>query len=349
MNLPTTQITYRLTSKSGPEAIKRFEEPLNTDIDAYEVLIKIKAVALNYRDLVIATDEYVVKINDGLIPASDASGEVVKVGTAVHDLQVGDRVITNCNPERLFGQVKDHNSGIGNGKDGVLTQYRTFPHYGLTKLPKDCHLSHEEAASLVCAGVTAWNAIFDGKYTFMPGQSVLMLGTGGVSMIALILAKAAGAVTIITSSSDEKLRYIKEKYGVDHGVNYRTHPDWEKEVLKVTNGEGVDFVIENGGNGTIAKSLASTKIGGQVSLIGFLSSTTETPDVVGLALLKSLIIRGVAVGSKELSEQLVHFVHAKKLGMPIAKVFGFSEEQVHEAYASLKSQSEIGKIAIRID
>ncbi|GAA5814921.1 hypothetical protein MFLAVUS_008424 [Mucor flavus] len=349
MVLPTTQITYRLTSKSGIEAIKRFEEPLNTDLDAYEVLINIKAVALNYRDLIITTGEYPLPVGDNVIPISDASGVVVKVGAAVSDLQVGDRVITNCNPNHLYGPVKDFTNGLGNSQDGVLTQYRTFPHYGVTKLPKDSHLSHEEAASLVCAGVTAWNAIFGLKDHFTPGQSVLMLGTGGVSMISLILAKAAGAVTIITSSSDEKLQYIKEKYGVDYGINYRTHPDWEKEVMKVTNGEGVDLVIENGGNGTIAKSLASIKIGGQVSLIGFLSYVEEKPDVVGAVLMKSAILRGIAVGSKELSEQLVHFVHTKKLGMPVAKVFGFSEEQVYEAYASLKSQSEIGKVAIRID
>lgn len=349
MSFPTKQATYRVTSTKGPKALKRFEEPLNTELGNDFVLIKVKAVTLNYRDLAISNGSYPLSFAKNIIPGSDASGEVVKVGTSVQDLKVGDRVITNFDPTRMYGPIKDHKYALGACVDGVLTQYKVFPNYSLTKLPEDSHLTDEEAAALVCTGVTAWNALYGIKDCFIAGQTVLMLGTGGVSITALILAKAAGATTIITSSSDEKLKFVKEKYGVDHAINYKTHPDWEKEVLKVTKNEGVDHIIENGGSSTILKSLASVKIGGQIALIGFLGQAAQTPDVLGLVLQKAVILRGINVGSKQLSEQLVRFVHAKKLPMAIEKVFGFSEEEVQAAYMAIQSQTLVGKIAIRVD
>lgn len=349
MTLPTKQISYHLTRNEGPKGVKRAEDPLSAELDSNLVLIKVKAVTLNYRDLVISDGTYPARISDNVIPCSDASGEVVKIGSAVREFKVGDRVITNFDTSRLYGHSKDQDSCLGAYTDGVLTQYKILPEGGLVKIPKDSHLTHEEAATLVCTGVTAWNCLYGIKDCFIAGQSVLLLGTGGVSITALILAKAAGAITIITSSSDEKLKYVQEKYGVDHVVNYKTHPDWEKEVLKITDGEGVDFIIEGGGSGTIEKSLASVKVGGQVSLIGFLGQAEQTPELLMPILMKSVIIRGVIVGPKQLSEQLVRFVHAKKLPMPVEKVFGFSEEEVQGAYEALKSQTVVGKIAIRVD
>ncbi|KAI9362236.1 chaperonin 10-like protein [Pilaira anomala] len=143
---------------------------------------------------------------------SDASGVVVKVGSSVSEFEVGDRVITNSDPARLYGHFKSFKTGLGAYTDGVLTQYKVLPEAGLVKIPKDSHLTDEEAASLVCAGVTAWNALYGIKDCFIAGQSVLMLVTGGVSLITLTLARAADAVTIITSSSDEKLKSVQEKY-----------------------------------------------------------------------------------------------------------------------------------------
>lgn len=349
-SLPQTQAVYRITEFTGPEGVKRFEEDVPTELSKNEVLVKIKAVSLNYRDLVVSNHTYITPTQKNVIPCSDGSGEVVAVGKGVRGFQVGDRVVANFDPTNLYGNAKmlDGNA-LGALVDGVLCQYKVFSQEAINKIPKDSHLSHEEAATLVITGVTVWNSLYGSGKPFVAGQTVLMLGTGGVSITALMLAKAAGAVTIITSSSDEKLKYVKEKYGADYGINYNKTPDWEKEVLKITNGEGVDFVFENGGNGTIEKSILSTKVGGQVCLIGFLGQTKEFPDVVSLILAKSVSVRGIYVGSRQLAEQLIQFVHAKKVHVPVGKVFGFSQEEVLAAYNNVKSQKQIGKTVIKVD
>lgn len=348
---PPENTLYRFTGKqSSYRDLKQVKETIDVnDIGKNEVLIKIKAVALNYRDFAITNGLYPIGIKDNLIPGSDAAAEVVQVGSGVSGLEVGDRVITNFDPENQYGQPKNHKTSLGALSDGVLSQYKILPSYAVNKLPKDSHLTDEEAACLVCTGVTSWNALYGTADKFIAGQTVLMLGTGGVSITSLILAKAAGAVTIITSSSDEKLKYVKKKWGVDYTVNYKTNPDWEQQVLDITHGEGVDFVIENGGSGTIMKSMAATKVGGQVSLIGFLGQVKEMPDVLSLVLLRSIRLRGIAVGSKQLAEELIRFVHAKKLRMPVQETFGFSNDQVHEAYAKIESQSHVGKIVIKVE
>jgi NADPH:quinone reductase-like Zn-dependent oxidoreductase len=348
MSIPNEQSVYRLTKLTGYSAIKKFQEPLSVNLGNNEVLVKVNAVSLNYRDIAIANGTYPIPVKEGIIPGSDASGEIVQVGLSVTDFQIGDRVVISFNPEHIFGPIKDHSTAFGAARDGVLCQYKIVPSYGVNKIPKDSHLTHEEASVLVCTGATAWNALYGSGQPFVAGQSVLMLGTGGVSITALVLAKAAGAVTIITSSSDEKLAYVKEIYGVDHTINYSTHPDWEKKVLEVTHGEGVDFVIENGGNGTIAKSIESIKNGGQIALIGFLSQSETIPDVVMGLLAKGATARGINVAPKQLSEELIRFVHAKKLSMPVEKVFGFSEEEVHAAYNNVQRQSQIGKTVIKL-
>ncbi|KAG1050698.1 hypothetical protein G6F43_007046 [Rhizopus delemar] len=349
-SLPQTQAVYRVADFIGPEGVKRFEEDVPTKLNKNEVLVKIKAVALNYRDLIVSNNTYVTDTKKNVIPCADGSGEVIAVGEDVQRFQVGDRIITNFDPTDMYGNAKmlDGNA-LGAIVDGVLCQYRVFSQETINKIPKDSHLSHEEAATLVASGVTVWNSLYGSGNPFIAGQTVLMLGTGGISITALILAKAAGAVTILTSSSDEKLKYAKEKYGADYVINYNTTPDWEKEVLNLTNGEGVDFVFENGGNGTIEKSILSTKVGGQVCVIGFLGQTKEFPDVVSLILTRNVTVRGIYVGSRQLAEQLIQFVHAKKIHMPVEKVFGFSQEEVLAGYNNVKSQKQIGKTVIRVD
>jgi NADPH:quinone reductase-like Zn-dependent oxidoreductase len=240
------------------------------------------------------------------------------------------------------------NNALGGSTDGMLTQYRALPYFGLIKIPD--HLSYEEAASLVCAGTTAWNALHGNK-PLLPGQSVLLQGTGGVSLCGLLLARAAGCTTIITSSSDDKLKELKEKYGVDYTINYRTKPNWDEEVLKITNGRGVDFILENGGAATIGKSLNAIKVGGLIALIGFLSAkeNPENPNVALLALLKGCILRGILVGSREQTEQLMNLVDQRKLKPPVTKIFDFNLKSIKEAYQHIESQTHIGKICIRID
>lgn len=174
------------------------------------------------------------------------------------------------------------------------------------------------------------------------------LGTGGVSITGVILAKAAGATTIVTSSSDEKLEFVKSKFGADYGVNYKKHPEWSKEVLRLTNGEGVDYVLENGGSGTIAESINSVKMGGNISVIGFLSQAKEMPDVASLALSKGAVVRGITVGSTQLLQEVVRFVGRKGLRLPVEKEFGFSAEEAIKAFEYLQSGAHIGKVCIKV-
>ncbi|CAO3656873.1 unnamed protein product [Mucor hiemalis] len=343
-NIPTTRTAYRLTKVGSYKNIKAVQEPLR-ELQKNEILVKIKAVTLNYRDIVIASGEYPAPINENVTPCSDSAGEVVKVGSDVKDFQVGDRVINSFRPIDFDGP-----GNFGSEVDGVLCDYRICTSDILVKLPSDSHLSHEEAATLVCAGTTAWDCFYGGGIPLKSGQTVLFLGTGGVSLMGLAIAKAAGATTIITSSSDEKIKYVKEKYGADLGVNYRTHPDWEKEVLALTNGKGVDFVIENAGNGTILKSLASLKRGGQIALVGFLSSNPDQiPDLIIPVMFKNATMRGIGVGPHKETEDLVQFVHEHKIHLPIEATFGFSQEQVHSAYEKLISQTAVGKIVIKVE
>lgn len=182
-------------------------------------------------------------------------------------------------------------------------------------------------------------------------DSDLKPGTGGVSITGLMLAKSAGAVTIITSSSEDKLKLVKEKYSPDHVINYKTTPDWASEARKITAGHGVDYIFENGGSGTIKQSIDCIAMGGLISVIGFLSSAKQEdmPDVAALALSKGCIIRGIQVGSKQLLDELVRFVVQKKLKPPVEKVFGFGPDQVQAAYDYLASGGHIGKVCISVE
>ena len=229
----------------------------------------------------------------------------------------------------------------------MLRQYIAVPASAIVKIPYTSKLSWAQLAGLVCTGTTSWNALY-GNLPLKPGQTVLFQGTGGVSMTGLMLAKAAGANTIITSSSDDKLRMAKEKYGADHLINYKTTPNWAEKTNELTNGHGADFIIENGGSGTIAQSIECCARGGQIAVIGFLEPAKEMPDVASLVLGKGCIVRGINVGAKQLTEDLVAFVCSKDLQMPVEKTFGFSRDEILEAYKYLESGSHVGKIAINI-
>ena len=179
----------------------------------------------------------------------------------------------------------------------------------------------------------------------------ILPGTGGVSVTGLILAKAAGAKTIITSSSDEKLAYVQKTYGADHTVNYKTTPNWSQEVLKITNGHGADFILENGGAGTIAQSIDAVAYGGNIAVIGFLAGCPQEkmPDVAALALGKGAVVRGIMVGSKQQLEDVMRFVTSQNLKVPVERVFGFEREEVVKAFEYLVSGQHIGKICIKVD
>ncbi|CAG8363560.1 unnamed protein product [Penicillium salamii] len=313
----------------------------------YEVLIKVHSVSLNYRDVGVALSLYPFPTKDNVVPCSDAAGVVVEVGDGVKNVVKGDHVISTFDPTNLYGQQMNWENGHGAPVDGVLREYFTVNSAAVVKLPKDSPQSFSEWSTLVCTGVTAWNALY-ANIPLKPGQIVLAQGTGGVSITGLILAKAAGATVIITSSSDEKLEFVKKTYGADYTINYKTHPEWSKEVMKITNGQGVDYIFENGGSGTIAESINSVKMGGNVSVIGFLSQAKEMPDVAGLALAKGAVVRGVTVGSTQLLQEVVRFVASKGLRLPVEKEFAFSEENTIKAFEYLTSGAHVGKVCIKL-
>ncbi|KAI9150444.1 Zinc-type alcohol dehydrogenase-like protein [Paramyrothecium foliicola] len=346
----TSHTVYRLTSQEGIDKIQPIQEPIPTILHN-EVLVRVRSVALNFRDIAIANAQYPMPVKERVVPGSDMAGEVVQVGAGAEGFAVGDRVIAPVSTGFLYGIVtaKGHLDTLGGGTDGVLAEYIRLPAHSAIKLPKS-PLRFSDWAALVTTGSTVWNAFY-GSAPLKPGHIVLVLGTGGVSLTALIIAKAAGCTVIVTSSSDEKLEAVKNSYGADHTINYKTHPEWAAEVMRLTDGHGADHVIENGGAGTIEQSLGAVARGGTVSAIGFLATLPpeKMPNVVMLVLMKGAVLRGVLAGSKEQLEEAVRFVGSRGLPMPVYKSFGFDHGSVTQAFRLVESGGQIGKVCINID
>jgi NADPH:quinone reductase-like Zn-dependent oxidoreductase len=319
---------------TGFDGLKRGERDQPTPGPG-QALVRMRAASLNFRDLAILSGKYMRgPVTQDTIPLSDGAGEVVSVGAGVRSLKVGDRVVAT------FTQGRPPDA-LGSPLDGVLTEFAAFDEDGLLKIPP--HLSFEEAATLPCAGVTAWNALMEGK-TLRAGETVLTLGTGGVSVIALQLAKIAGARVIITSSSEEKLARAR-KLGADEGINYKQHPDWEKKVLELTDGQGADHVVDLGGVGTLPHSYQSVGFGGEIALIGVM--TRPEGDLSPYPLMfKNATLRGIFVGPRPHFEGLMRAVAVNELKPVVDRVFPF--EQAVEAYQYLKSAQHFGKVAIKI-
>jgi NADPH:quinone reductase-like Zn-dependent oxidoreductase len=309
----------------------------------HEVLVRMRAASLNYRDLMVATGRYARgRPRADLVPLSDGAGEVMAVGPEVTRVKAGDRVAATFMQSWIGGEIDaaDHASALGGAADGVLAEYRLFDQEGLVLLAEG--LSYEEGAALPCAGVTAWNALYGGR-PLQPGEDVLVLGTGGVSMLALQFARAAGARVIASSSSDEKLARAAD-LGAAELINYRRHPDWEAEVLRLTAGRGVDHVIEVGGAGTVSRSIAACRVGGQVHLIGVLTAgaTFEPTPLIG----RSVSLRGLYVGSRQMFEAMNRHIAHSAIHPVIDRVFPFEEAKA--AYRHLEAAGHVGKIVIRI-
>src|SRR5579862_3534764 len=258
------------------EGLARAERP-DPQPGWHEVLIRVRAVSLNYRDHMVVVGRYIGgAVNRDTIPCSDGAGEVVAVGPGVTRFKTGDRVAGTFFQVWPDGPRAKLYPALGVPLDGTLAEYVTLQEEGVVAIPPG--LSFEEAATLPCAGVTAWSALMVLGNRIKPGDTVLCLGTGGVSTNAMQFAKAAGAKVIITSSSDEKLAQAR-RLGAWEGVNYKTHPDWQKEVSRLTGGRGVDCVVEVGGIGTLGRSYESLGFGGKIALIGFLGGAAgeQTP------------------------------------------------------------------------
>jgi NADPH:quinone reductase-like Zn-dependent oxidoreductase len=310
---------------------------------ANEVVVKFQAVSLNYRDLMFVRGAYNPKARLPAVPFSDGSGEVVALGTDAKKWKAGDRVCAIFTQDWFEGflSIEKRRTTLGAGDlDGVLREYGTFDENGLVKIPEQ--LSFEEAATLPCAAVTAWNALVVSG-DLKAGDTVLTLGTGGVSVFAMQFAKMHGARVIATSSSDQKLEQAKE-VGVDEIINYKKTPDWDKEVLSLTNKKGADHVIEVGGAGTLSKSLNSVRIGGHVAVIGVLAGAGDfDPRSV---LMKAVRMQGILVGSREMFEDMNKAIETNRMKPVIDKTFAFKE--VPDALRYMESGAHFGKIVIRL-
>jgi NADPH:quinone reductase-like Zn-dependent oxidoreductase len=308
-----------------------------------QVMVNVKACSLNFRDLGIVRGTYRMPVRENLIPLSDGAGEVIEVGPGVTRVRVGDRV-AGCFFQRWAGgdpPADVHTSALGGGIDGMLAEYAVLEEDGIVKIP--AHLSLEEGATLPCAGVTVWNAMTE-HAKLIAGQTVLLQGTGGVSIFGLQFARMMGIQVIITSSSDDKLARAKA-LGANHGINYKTTPDWEKAALGLTGGRGVDHVVEVGGAATLARSFGAIRVGGKITMIGGLSGPA-TEINPGLIFARRANVQGISVGSMQMFETMGRAIAVSGIKPIIDKVFPFDEAQA--AYRHMASGAHFGKIVIHV-
>lgn len=308
-----------------------------------ELKIRVHAVSLNYRDIAMVSGKYPRPVKKGLIPTSDGAGEIVAVGEGVESFKVGDRVIGTFHPRWFAGPLHATmgRESYGDQQDGWLTETKVVSQEAVVRFPDA--LSYEEAATLPCAGLTAWTAL-SGAVPIRAGHSVLVQGTGGVSIFAAQLARAAGAGVIATTSNTAKVARLRD-IGAGDVVNYREMPQWGKEVRKLTGGRGVDRVVEVGGPGTINQSLRAVAVGGEIASIGFLSE--ENPGIDFFALkLSSASFRNITVGDRAGLLDLVRAVEGSGIKPIVDRVFPFAEARA--AFAYLQTGAHFGKVVIRV-
>lgn len=309
-------------------------------LGSYDVKVAVKAASLNYRD--ILTRQY---SKNTVVPFSDGAGEVVEIGGKVENLKLGDRVTGLFFPTWQEGPIDQHINAISRGAgktDGMLAEIVTGHENSFIRFPD--HLSYEEAATLPCAGLTAWHALFEHEKPAQTGQTILLQGTGGVSVFAIQLAVAYGLKTIVISSSDAKLERAQQM-GATHTINYRDTPNWDDAVLSLTDNKGVDLVLEVGGGGTLEKSMKAVKVNGVICLIGVLTGIEGKVNPFPI-LTKSVRLFGIYVGSKAMQSHFHHALKKHDIKPIIDRTFGFSE--ANDAYDYQLSGKHFGKIVISI-
>ncbi len=323
---------YVLTGNERPTiALEKADDPRP---GPGELVVDLRAASLNYRDLVVAQ-----RFRD-LVPMSDGAGVISDLGTGVEGVSIGDRVVIGFMPgwvEGEFTAAKQATGLGGPGADGVLAERIVVPAAGVVQIPDA--MTFEEAATLPCAGVTAWSALFE-RRPLRPAETVLLLGTGGVSIFALQLAKLAGARVIITSSSDRKLDRARA-LGADHVINYRANPGWEHEVLEMTDGSGVDLAVDAAGPGTLNQTLRATQFGGRISLMGVLTGF-DGPVDTGMILEKRITLQGIYVGPVATLRALI----GTGIKPQIDRAFPF--EDAEAAYDALRGAGHFGKLVVGI-
>ncbi len=331
---------WQIVSGNGIDALVQNELP-DPVPGAGEVLVRIKASSINFRDYSIVSDPLPRGIVLPRIPNSDGAGEVVAIGDGVQTVTVGDRVAGCFFRDWVDGPctARAMQGALGGAVDGVLAQQVVLPETGVVRLP--AHLSYAEGATLPCAALTAWRAIVvEGRVK--PGDTVLLLGTGGVSIFALQFATRFGARCIITSSSGDKLARARQ-LGAWQTINYREHPDWDQQVLALTDGRGVDLVVEVGGAGTIARSVAATRVAGRVALIGVLSNGQFDPTPI---MRKSITLSGIYVGSQRMFQDMIKAIDVWALKPVIDEQFHFADAP--SAYWAMAEARHFGKIVINV-
>ena len=331
---------YEIVTDGGVDALA-LNERQTPQPAAGEILVRMRASAVNYRDLSTIEDPIARAIPYPRIPNSDGAGEVIAVGAGVTRFTAGDRV-AGC----FFQNWEDGGisttamaSALGGPVDGVLAEEVLLSERGAVHLPQ--HLSFEEGSTLPCAGLTAWNCLIE-QGGLKAGKTALFLGTGGVSIFGLQIAKMMGARAIITSSSDEKLARAAS-LGADELINYRQTPDWQAKVLELTDGAGVDVTIETGGGGTLEKTIEATRVGGTISLIGVLTGGSINPSSL---MRKSIRLQGVYVGNRRMFEELNAALGLNQIHPVIDQQFGF--EDARSAYHVMRGAGHFGKLVISI-
>ncbi|MBI2518665.1 MAG: NAD(P)-dependent alcohol dehydrogenase [Opitutae bacterium] len=325
----------------GIDALKLIDRPIPQP-GSGEVLVRWRAQSLNYRDLVIVQGTYLPNLPLPFTPLSDAAGEVVSVGDSVTAWRPGDRVIGHYIQSWQEGPPTPENTRLSLGAPlpGVLTEFSVLPEHGLVPLP--AHLSFAEGATLPIAALTAWNALFT-TGDLRPGATVVLEGTGGVSLFGLQLAHAAGLRTLITSSSDEKLARARE-LGADETINYRATPDWGRRVRELTGGRGADFVLEVGGPATFGEALRAVRANGRIAFVGFLSGTALQLDAVEF-IRSGATVHSLRVGSRAMFRELLRAMEQHRLHPVIDREFAFGEAPA--AFRHLLTGAHFGKIVIR--
>lgn len=329
----------RLRHPAGLEHLEQVEIADPGEPRAGEIRVRLHASSLNFHDLAVVLGH--MPADDGRIPLSDGAGVVEAVGADVTGFAVGDHVVSTFFPQWLSGGpvAAGFASTPGDGIDGYASEVAVRPAGAFTRAPRG--YSHLEAATLTTAAVTAWRAlIVEGG--LKAGDSVLVLGTGGVSIFALQLAKAAGATVVVTSSSDEKLARAAA-LGADHGINYRQHPEWSRQVLGITGGRGVDHVIEVGGPGTLTQSMRAARVGGHIALIGVLTGTADIVPTVEL-MLRQQRVSGIGVGSRQHQIDLVRAIEATGIRPVIDRRFALRD--IADAFRLQQAGGHFGKIGI---
>jgi NADPH:quinone reductase-like Zn-dependent oxidoreductase len=329
------------TLGDGIDRLKLNELP-EPKIEPNQVLVKMTAVSLNYRDLLVIKGIESWKPAAPRIPISDGVGEIVALGEGVSRFRTGDRVAGIFLPKWLDGELTKEKYVLplgGAANDGVLAEYVSFDEQAVVKIPKN--LSDEEAAALPVAALTAWHAVVR-RSNVQPGETVLIQGTGGVALFATQFVRAVGGLPLVISSSDEKLEKAK-KLGASSIVNYKQFPDWEERILEITNGKGVDHVIETVGGENLNRSLNAVKLSGTISFIGLIAGLSAPINTYQFVT-KNVRLHGIETGSREMFEEMNRFIEEKQLKPVIDKTF--VRDEIQEALKYLESGRHFGKIAI---